>query len=476
MASLALAVVQRNPATDPGPALAGVPAQSRYLLRPPELAAEPVPADVRLLAVSCCDRLEAAAVVGRDCAADAIAVLEADECVSPELAAALVHLPGRGGSAAYGARRVLRFLGREIDGGTVVLAWRGHPAAAVTPELLAGVVVKTEGDIATTIARFDAAATRAAAERSAAGVADLVTRPVASLGRRLLRRRRDGVPGLILSVLETFGEMLAAAKAWERETTAARRRTRPSARRVPAGFVPVETAVGWAVVRGDISEELLPLLLEATPESVTGEPLVEGGRGAAWAITIGNHGRAVVRWYRRGGAVRRVARDRYFGWRPRPIAELAVTAEARRRGVASAEVLAARVDRLACGFYRGAIVTREVEHAEALAAALRRRESESERVAVLTAVARALRAMHDSGVHHRDLNANNVLVCCRGADGIAVHFIDFDGARIRRCVGTRTRRRALRRLERSFAKLAVAEPAALAGDCAALERAYWSTL
>jgi len=474
MVSFALAVVQSDPATDPRPTLAGVAAEQRYLVRSPELAAEPVPPGVRLLATSCHDRLEAAAAVGRDCAAEAIAVLEAGECASPELAAALVDLPGSAGPAAYGARRLLRFLGREIDGGTIVMAWRGRPAAAAAPELLAGVVIKTEGDITTTIARLDVAATRAAAERSAAGVADLFTRPVASLGRRLLRRRRDGVPGFILSVLETYGEVLTAAKVWERETMAARRRTRPSTRRVPAGFVPVETDSGWAVVRADMREQLLPPLLEATPESVAGEPLVQGGRGATWALAIGDHGRAVLRWYRRGGALRRFVRDRYFGWRPRPVVELAVTEEAHRRGVATVEVLAARVDRLAGGFYRGAIVTREVRDAETLAAVLRRRKLEGERRAVLAAVAQTVRAMHDSGVHHRDLNASNVLVCGEGAS-ITVRLIDFDRARLRRRVGARTRRRALRRLERSLGKLGVAERTVLAEDCAALERAYWDT-
>ena len=46
--------------------------------------------------------------------------------------------------------------------------------------------------------------------------------------------------------------------------------------------------------------------------------------------------------------------------------ELILTDEARRRGIAVAEVLGARVDRLAAGLYRGAIVTREIAGAETL--------------------------------------------------------------------------------------------------------------
>src|SRR5207244_13550456 len=63
------------------------------------------------------------------------------------------------------------------------------------------------------------------------------------------------------------------------------------------------------------------------------------------------------------------ARETYLGLRPRPLRELALTVEARRRGVAAAEVLAARVEgRLA---YRGALVTAEVPAAATLLEALR---------------------------------------------------------------------------------------------------------
>lgn len=475
MSSLVLAVVQSDPQSDPRPALAAVPAGQCYLLRPAELAATPVPTSVRALVAAYRGRVETAAAVRRDSAADAVVVLEAGETVSPELAAALVDLrrPSEP-AAAYGARRVRRFLGREIDGGTVVMAWQGDPVVAPAPQLLPGVLIKTEPDIATMIATLEAAATRAAAERSAVGLADFVTGPAAALGRCLVARRRDGVPGVILAILEAYGEVLEAAKVWERETAAARRRTRPSKRRVPPGFVSVETHTGWAVVRAGMAEQLLPLLLQASPESVAGEPLLQGGRGATWAIAIGDGARAVLRWYRRGGAVRHVIRDRYFGWRSRPIVELGLTEEARRRGVAAVEVLGARVDRLAAGFYRGAIMTREAEDTETLAAALRRPMSDAERAAVLTAVARTLRAMHDRGVHHRDVNAGNILVRCRGA-AVAVHLIDFDRACLRRRVPVRARRRALGRLERSLAKLGATGGATLAADHAVLESAYWGT-
>src|SRR5204863_4215101 len=132
--------------------------------------------------------------------------------------------------------------------------------------------------------------------------------------------------------------------------------------------------------------------------------------------------RGVLRWYRRGGVIRHFVYDRYFGWTPRPIRELAVTAAVIASGVPAAEVLAARVDRLPWGWYRGAIVTREVPDAATFADELRRRPAGDARTAVLMAVGRAIGELHDQGVHHRDLNANNILVNSSGA-APRVYFI-----------------------------------------------------
>lgn len=469
MRSLVLAVVQSDAETDLGPALAALPGARGYVVRPPDLSGAPAPAGVGVLTVAAADRAQAAAAVRRAAAAEVIVVLEAGEQVSPELGAALVALAERA-PGAYRARRLHRFLGRDVAGEMVTIAWRGAPADAAAGDL-PGVVIKTEGDIATTVARLDADATRAAAERPAGGVADFAVRPLARLARLLVARRKDGVPGLILSVLESYGDMLAAAKAWERERSAAQRRAVSTARAVPVGFTSIETRSGWVVVREGTGDRLLRVLLEATPESVEGVPLVRGGRGATWALVLGDRARAVLRWYRRGGALRHLVRDRYFGWRPRPITELMLAEEARRRGVAAVEVLAARVDRLPGGFYRGAIVTREVERAETLAEVLLRRPPAGERAAVIDAVARAMCTMHDHGVHHRDLNAANILVR-RDGDQVTVHLIDFDRATLGRRVPARRRRRALSRLARSLAKLDPEGSLVTLEDRAAFHRAY----
>jgi 3-deoxy-D-manno-octulosonic acid kinase len=124
-----------------------------------------------------------------------------------------------------------------------------------------------------------------------------------------------------------------------------------------------------------------------------------------------------------------------------------------QRGVPAPQVLAARVDRLPWGWYRGAIVTREVTGAVTFADELRRVGEGAPRARVLATVGRAVRDLHDRGVHHRDLNANNILVRDRTGE-LEVHFIDFDRADVPGMVSARVRARELRRLERSLAKLA----------------------
>src|SRR4029079_3120777 len=131
-------------------------------------------------------------------------------------------------------------------------------------------------------------------------------------------------------------------------------------------------------------------LLDATPDVVAGMPLA-GGRGAVWAVDLGTEERGVLRWYRRGGAIRHLVYDRYFGWTPRPIRELALTEAVIQRGVPAPEVLAARVDRLPWGWYRGAIVTREVTGAATFADELRREHDDATRARLVRAVGRAVR-------------------------------------------------------------------------------------
>ena len=393
-----------------------------------------------------------------------IVVLSDDEQLTPDLGAALLAAD-EPAAARYTAARRVRFLGRDIQGESIALAWRGG-AARQPPAHLPGAVVTTPADVATIVDRLEAIASRGHASAKTA-LGDLVGRPLIAVVRRLWLRRRDGIPGVILSMLETFGEVLRAAQAWEHRGVAIRRAA--TTWKAPSGFHDWRTPWGWLTLRDGTSAELREAVLDATPDLVAGERL-PGGRGTVWALSLGGEGRGVLRWYRRGGAFRRLLGDRYFGWSPRPMQELGTTEEVRRRGVAVPEVLAARVDRLRWGWYRGAIVTRELAGALTFAEVLRRHPAGALRSETLTAVGRAVRDLHDRGVHHRDLNAANILVTRE--DALQVWFIDFDRAVVAARVGRRTRARAFRRLERSLAKLAATGVPLSAADTSLLAQAY----
>ncbi len=221
--------------------------------------------------------------------------------------------------------------------------------------------------------------------------------------------------------------------------------------RVPATYSVLRSGRIRAAIRRDLVVSLGPWLL--APRLVLparAEP-VASGRGAAYRVGLEDGSRVVVRMYRRGGLLARFVRETYVGLAPRPLRELALTAEARRRGVAAAEVLAARVE--GGLVYRGALVTAEVPAATTLVEALRCAPDAEARRALAVSAGRAIAVLHDAGVFHADLNLTNIVVSS-GPGGTEIALLDFDQARVGRApLGRAARRRNLRRLARSLAKL-----------------------
>jgi 3-deoxy-D-manno-octulosonic acid kinase len=164
-----------------------------------------------------------------------------------------------------------------------------------------------------------------------------------------------------------------------------------------------------------------------------------------------------------------VVRETYLGVMARPFRELAVTVEARRRGVPVPEVLAARTEgRLA---YRGAILTAEVPGVVPLLDALRAAADDARRRALAAGAGRVVAAMHHAGVFHADLNMTNLLAPLSGA--VEVTVLDFDRARLASGpLGPRARRSNLERLARSLRKLDPAGRVAAPEDIAAFHAAY----
>ena len=144
--------------------------------------------------------------------------------------------------------------------------------------------------------------------------------------------------------------------------------------------------------------------------------------------------------------------DLYFGRHPRPLTELWVTAEARKRGMPLAEPIGAAVRWVAPGLYRGFFITRAAA-GMTLWDFLRTDDDPNVRVHVLQRAREAIETMLREGLHHPDLNFENLFVTPHG-ESFAVIILDLDKARLHdRPVSGAARRRIAARLMRSAHKL-----------------------
>ncbi len=457
----AVGVMQADPAVDPAVSVASAAGIPTYLLRPADCTAQ-VPSGVQVLSVLAGDRVDAARRLRAECPDGRIVILEAGESLSAELLSELRDHAEHGGARSFRAPMSVELLGRRLASAPVVFAWDGDPDTVGPVVACRGGVLVRFADLHSVIAVLDDRARRAAMARVEVSAADFVWRPAQAFVRRLWRRRSDGVPGFILSVIESYEEVLTAGKIWE---AADNLRSRAA---VPPCFRRRETPDGAIVLRDDIGPDLERVLLAASPDEVEGGRLLDGGRGSTWALRTADTPPAMLRWYRRGGLPSRVTRDTFVaGGLPRPLRELTVTEGARASGIPVPEVLAVRVDRVGVGRYRGAIVTREIEGGNVLDRCLVKSTGPM-RERLLRTTAHVVRLMHDRGLHHRDLNASNILLVPRG-DELEAFILDLDRARIGAPVSSAERRRALRRLDRSLARVAGMD----AEVRAIVPRVYW---
>ena len=220
----------------------------------------------------------------------------------------------------------------------------------------------------------------------------------------------------------------------------------------PAGFVLRREGSRALYAAAGLADEIRARGLDdwRTWERALAGGSAQSGRGAS-AVIEGVPG---MRWrlkaMRRGGLLARVWRDRYPS-ADRLVATLSASEKARARGVKTAAAVALIVESGAAGFTRGALAFEEIEHSEDLARrALRKAATRSD----LTATVSAVREMHDRGVCHPDLNLGNVLLRSGPQGTSEAMLIDFDRATFSSGpLPFGPRQAALRRLERSCAKL-----------------------
>ena len=172
------------------------------------------------------------------------------------------------------------------------------------------------------------------------------------------------------------------------------------------------------------------------------------GRGSVARVTLPGGRAALLKQLRRGGWAGALWCDRFVG-RARLRANLEAPGEARARGVPTPAVLALLEIPGPPGLFRGWLALEDIPETKSLLDVLRSALDPSAAIGVAMAAARV---MHDVGVEHVDLNLGNLLVRDRGGklEGLV---IDLDRVRLRSGpIPVARRRRALRRLERSYVK------------------------
>lgn len=190
-----------------------------------------------------------------------------------------------------------------------------------------------------------------------------------------------------------------------------------------------------------------------------------GNRASGYRISLDGGPELFARRARRGGMMRFLLSETFFGLTPRPLQELKIATEARKRGIGVADPMGASVESVAPGFYRGFFLTRAIP-GMTLWEFVRADDDPVVRGHILLKARAAIATMHNSGLFHADLNLHNLFVTQAG-ESFAVVILDLDKARLYDApLSPELRRENAQRLIRSARKL---DPSGRYFDDAALK-------
>jgi|SRR5688572_21620749 len=195
------------------------------------------------------------------------------------------------------------------------------------------------------------------------------------------------------------------------------------------------------------------------------------GRGRPLLLELGGE-RLVAKAMLHGGLFGRLLADRFAGFeRARALVELLT--ELAARGVATPPLAFARARRSPSGFFRLDLATRELAGVQDGLAFLRSRPHPRIRREAVRAAARVVRALHDAGVEHADLNVKNLLVRAGPPDSpIQAFVIDLEKSRRSPRLEPAAAVRNLERLARSAEKLGLLGTHLSRADLVRFARAY----
>jgi tRNA A-37 threonylcarbamoyl transferase component Bud32 len=221
-----------------------------------------------------------------------------------------------------------------------------------------------------------------------------------------------------------------------------------------AGYRLIRTRNGFIVAKEGYAEAFSTFTLPGVTEPDSSGH--RSGRGSLVSIPLAERSseRALVRRYIRGGFLGRFSRELFLDiGQPRPLKELKISDYARRAGISTPEVLAAVVEKVNGFFYRGALVTREINPAadlqeEALRFAPKDRPAVTNKRRCIGSLGRLIARMHGAGIYHADLHLKNILKA-----GEELYVLDLDAADIRNPLPEYKKRMNLLRLYRSAEKI-----------------------
>ena len=177
--------------------------------------------------------------------------------------------------------------------------------------------------------------------------------------------------------------------------------------------------------------------------TIQGEAL---GRGTTYFVRVDEH-TCVLRHYQRGGLVAKLLND-YYWWtgieQTRAWREWHLLKTLSEKGLPVPQPVAAHVVKNGL-YYRADLMTLRLNASKSLTDCLRKQELPS---AQWRNIGCTVRAFHNAGVYHADLNAHNVML----SDDGAVYLIDFDKGEIR-AAASRWQQANIDRFKRSLQKL-----------------------
>jgi 3-deoxy-D-manno-octulosonic acid kinase len=247
-------------------------------------------------------------------------------------------------------------------------------------------------------------------------------------------------------------------------------------RPIPQGYETWQFDGGYALARADVRAAVAGAL-ERRRSLYRWAAEAEGrehfaGRGAAYGAVLGGV-RAVVRHARRGGVLASLLGDFFLG-EPRFLNELEVSLKLSAAGVPTPALVAGVAYRAGPG-YRADVATERVDGRDLASLFFGPEPPEGPgREAVLAAVARLVRGLHEAGFVHPDLQLRNVLAA-GSPEAPQAWLLDVDTCRRSPAHDASARRANLARFYRSWRKWNRRQGERLtASDREAFESAYQS--